>query len=67
MKIVLNNKAIEFPSEQITVKGLLRAMNYTFPLIVIKVNGELVKKENYDKVQLHKGDKVDAIHLISGG
>jgi len=67
MKIVLNNKETELPVEQITVQGLLRAMNFTFPLIVIKVNGELVKKENYDRVQLRKGDKVDAIHLISGG
>lgn len=67
MKIVLNNKETELPVEQITVQGLLRAMNFTFPLIVIKVNGELVKKENYDRVQLRKGDNVDAIHLISGG
>ena len=67
MKIVLNNKETELPVEQITVQGLLRAMNFTFPLIVIKVNGELVKKEKYDRVQLRKGDNVDAIHLISGG
>jgi sulfur carrier protein len=67
MKIILNNRETELPAEQITVQGLLRAMNFTFPLIVIRVNGELVKKENYDRVQIHKGDKIDAIHLISGG
>jgi sulfur carrier protein len=67
MKIVLNNREMDLPAEQITVQGLLRAMNFTFPLIVIRVNGELVKKENYDRVQIHKGDKIDAIHLISGG
>jgi sulfur carrier protein len=67
MKIILNNRETELPAEQITVRGLLRAMNFTFPLIVIKVNGELVKKDDYDRVRLRKGDKVDAIHLISGG
>ena len=67
MKIVLNNRETELPAEHLTVQGLIHAMNFTFPLIVVKVNGELVKKENYDRVQLRKGDKVDAIHLISGG
>lgn len=67
MIIILNNKKTELPAEQITVQGLLRAMNFTFPMIVIKVNGELVKKENYDRVSLRENDRVDAIHLISGG
>lgn len=31
MKIVLNNREIDLPAEQITVQGLLRAMNFTFP------------------------------------
>jgi thiamine biosynthesis protein ThiS len=67
MKIILNNRETELPAEQLTVQGLIRAMNFTFPLIVVKVNGELVKKENYDRVPLREGDRVDAIHLISGG
>lgn len=67
MKIVLNNRETELPAEQLTVQGLIRAMNFTFPLIVVKVNGELVKKENYDRIPLREGDRVDAIHLISGG
>ena len=47
MKIVLNNRETDYPGETLTVKELLKAMNFIFPMIVVKVNGKLIKKENY--------------------
>ncbi|MCD6556725.1 MAG: MoaD/ThiS family protein, partial [Bacteroidales bacterium] len=35
--------------------------------LVIKINGQLVKKYNYSEAEIKNGDKVDIIHLISGG
>ncbi len=67
MKFILNNRETEYPASALTVKGLLQAMNFTFPLIVVKINGQLVKKEEYESSTIQEGDKVDAIHLISGG
>ncbi len=67
MKIILNNAAVQFAAEQLTVTQLLDEMRYSFPMIVIKVNGALVKKEHYDAVTITEGDKVEALHLISGG
>ena len=32
-----------------------------------KINGQLIKKEDYDRVFVGDGDAVEAIHLISGG
>lgn len=67
MKIILNNRETEYPGAALTVRELLTAMNFTFPMIVVKVNDQLVKKEHYPETPIHDGDRVEAIHLISGG
>jgi len=67
MKINLNNKEVSMAGESFSVRELLNLMHFTFPMIVVKINGRLVKKEDYDRVFIGDGDNVEAIHLISGG
>lgn len=67
MWIVLNNNRTEFTEEELTISGLLKARNYTFKMLVIKINGQLVKKEEYDITPIRQGDDVMVLHLISGG
>lgn len=50
-----------------TVNELIKARNYTFKMLVTKVNGQLVRVEERDTVMVRDGDKVDILHLISGG
>jgi thiamine biosynthesis protein ThiS len=50
-----------------TVRALLKACNFTFPLINVTVNGVLVKREDWDAFVLPDGADVRVIHLISGG
>lgn len=40
---------------------------YTFPKIYVKVNGELIPKEDYGNKIVNKGDIVQIIHLLAGG
>jgi thiamine biosynthesis protein ThiS len=67
MKIILNNNPFELQQKDISITGLLMAKKYTFKMLVIKVNGNLVKKPDYETTIVKDGDKVDVIHLISGG
>jgi sulfur carrier protein len=67
MKIVLNNSEVSMAGESFSVRELLGLMKFTFPMIVVKVNGHLVKKEDYERVFVGDGDNIEAIHLISGG
>ena len=53
--------------EGLTVEGLLREKTYTFPLRVILVNQQVVKREQIPTTVLHDGDVVEVIHLIGGG
>ena len=50
-----------------TIQSLLEEKNFTFPRIVVKVNGKLVKKQNYSSYKIQNGDQIDAIHMIGGG
>lgn len=67
MKIVLNNREAVYDSDEMSIRQLLDVMNFTFPMIVVKVNDRLVRKEQYTDTLIRDGDTVEAIHLISGG
>jgi sulfur carrier protein len=67
MEITLNNNQEIFQEESFTVADLIKIKNFTFKLLVTKVNGQLVKKDERDKVLIMDGDDVIVMHLISGG
>lgn len=50
-----------------TVSSLLEKCRYTFPLIIVKINGTLVPRREFENHAVADGDEVDAIHLMSGG
>jgi len=58
----------EFPwHEGLNVSGLLREKRYTYPSLVISINGELVNDGKYNTTMIADGDDVKVIHLIAGG
>lgn len=67
MNITLNNRPETFTRERLTISQLLEIKNYTFKMLVIKVNGKLVKKDAYDISEINDGDDVTVLHLVSGG
>ena len=67
MKIILNNRHEEFPVEQLTVQELLEKKNFTFKMLIIRINGNIVKKNQYNDTVIHDSDDVMVLHLISGG
>jgi sulfur carrier protein len=67
MEITLNNTKEIILEETITVADLIRIKNFTFRLLVTRVNDQLVRKDERDKVFIKAGDDVTVMHLISGG
>jgi len=67
MKITLNNSPESLEKNEVSISELLDIKNYTFKMLVIKVNGKLVKKNAYDSFQIKAGDDVTVLHLVSGG
>ncbi len=67
MKITLNNTPEEIQAAQLTVQQLLERKKFTFKLIIVKINGKVVPKQEYETTQIHDGDDVVIFHLVSGG
>lgn len=67
MQITLNNRPESFDKESLTLIELIEVKKFTFKLLVTKVNGNLIKKNDRENAIIRDGDKVDVIHLISGG
>jgi len=68
MKITLNNREETFEGETtLTVSEILVRKNFTFKMLVVKLNETLISKESYENTQVQAGDKLTILHLISGG
>lgn len=63
---VNNRDEIEW-EEGLTISDLLDRFNYTFPHIVVTINGEVVHREDYPTRTIPDKADVRVIHLIAGG
>lgn len=64
--INLNNNIFPW-EENLTITKILKKKNYTFKMLVVKVNGKLIKKHEYATTVVPDSADVKIIHLISGG
>jgi len=53
--------------EGMTVRDLLRVCNYTFPNVLVTVNGRVIPPESYAVHPLYDGDEVKVLHFFGGG
>ncbi len=67
MKITLNNRITELNFNEISVSKFLEEQKFTFRLLTVRVNNVIIKKENYSSFIIKDSDKVDIIHMMSGG
>ncbi len=67
MTITVNGETERHDEETLTVRRLLEKKRYSFPLIIIRVNGALVDRADYDSAPIRDGNDIDLYHLVSGG
>lgn len=67
MNISLNNRPETFENDVMTISEILHHKNYTFRMMVVKINGQLIIKDRYSEAEVRDGDNVQIIHMISGG
>ena len=67
MTITLNNRTESFDFDVMTISEIIKTKNFTFQALVVKINGQLIRKPKYNEAKVYDQDKVEIIHLISGG
>lgn len=65
--IQLNSSPETYPEDSLTVAEILARKRWSFPLVIVKVDGELVEREDYASRRVPDGAAVEAYHLVSGG
>ena len=65
-EITVNDNKINW-EENMTITRILKIMNYTFRMLVVKVDGRLIKKNEYESTIVSPDADVKVIHLMSGG
>jgi thiamine biosynthesis protein ThiS len=64
--IIVNGQQLAW-EEGMTVLKVLEKMNYSWRMLVIRINGNLVKKEAWETTLVPAGADVSVYHLLSGG
>lgn len=67
MQITLNNTKETIEKDNISFEELIEYKNFTFKMLVTKLNGNLVRKEERATTYISDNDDVIVLHLISGG
>ncbi len=67
MNIELNGNPETFIETSLTVREVLKKKGWSFPLIIVRINGALVERSAWDSAKIGNTDKVEMLHLVSGG
>jgi thiamine biosynthesis protein ThiS len=65
--ILVNGKFEVAWEEGMTVSVLLKKLKFSFPLIIVSVDGVLVPKEEYATRQVPDNSDVKVLHMTAGG
>ncbi len=50
-----------------TVRDMLTLMKFTFPHIIVTINGKVVHRAVYETTEIPDGADVRVVHLMAGG
>lgn len=64
--IEVNGTKIQW-SERMTVRDILKQMNYVWVHIIVSVNGQVVEQQDYNDYQIPDNAKVQVLHIFHGG
>ncbi|MGA1821333.1 MAG: sulfur carrier protein ThiS [Thermoplasmatota archaeon] len=66
MTILVNGRVLDHIEGE-SINRLLKRLKYNFPLVVIKQNDRIIPSDEFIKTKVSDGDRIDIIHLTSGG
>ena len=66
LMIQVNGESLEW-HEGMTVRDVLTAKKYIFPMIIITMDGAMVSRSDYDKTSVSDSATLQVVHLLSGG
>ncbi|MFH1615969.1 MAG: sulfur carrier protein ThiS [Planctomycetota bacterium] len=67
MKLIVNGKEIDL-AEGLTMSQLLVEQNVKMPeMVSVELNGQILKRSQFENSKLKDGDKVEFLYFMGGG
>nr|WP_300095594.1 sulfur carrier protein ThiS [Sedimentibacter sp.] len=64
--IKVNNRDFQW-KPGMTVDDIMKIKKFSWPKIIVKINGQHVEEEDYKTTIVNDGDDVQMLHLLAGG
>ena len=67
MKLIVNGKESNL-AEGLTISQLLLAQEVKMPeMVSVELNGQILKRSEFENTTLNEGDKVEFLYFMGGG
>jgi len=63
----LNHREYAGFREGMTIQDVIAENRFTWPNLVVVLNGKVIKPEDYDGTLIDARDDLEVIHLLAGG
>ena len=64
--ITVNGRELDHVEGE-SINRLLKRMRYNFPLVIVKLNGQMVDRNEFISTKIPDEARLEVIHLTSGG
>ena len=64
--ISLNGDSLEIPAG-LTVRGLLGHLDLNERLVVVELNRDILRRQQFTDVHVNAGDSIELVHFVGGG
>jgi thiamine biosynthesis protein ThiS len=65
MQVIINGEVDEVPAGA-SIRDVLLARNIPLDIVIVDLNGEIIRRENWDK-KLVSGDVMELVRIVGGG
>ena len=65
--MTLNRRPYKNWRDGLTVQNVIDENRYTWPKLVVKLNGKVIWPEEYAETLINEGDDLEVMHLLGGG
>jgi len=66
MIVMLNGQQKEF-TESTNLNDIIKELSIKKDLVVAEVNGDIIKKQDWDQKKIQSGDTVELVNFVGGG
>ena len=67
MRVTVNRESVEVEESKPTIRTLLAGKEMPDRSVVVAVNGDVVRREEWDSCRIEEGGEVEIVHAVAGG